>query len=47
MLNILDIIIMVNIILELEEYNLLADMNEDVIVNILDVIILINMILES
>jgi hypothetical protein len=46
MLNILDIIIMVNIILELDDYESLADMNEDGIVNILDVITLINAILE-
>jgi len=45
-LNILDIIIMVNIILELDDYESLADMNEDGIVNILDVITLINTILE-
>ena len=45
-LNILDIIIMVNIILELDDYESLADMNGDGIVNILDVITLINTILE-
>jgi hypothetical protein len=45
-LNILDIIIMVNIILELDDYESLADMNEDGIVNILDVITLINAIME-
>ena len=46
MLNILDIIIMINIILEFDEYESLADMNGDGIVNILDVITLINTILE-
>jgi hypothetical protein len=46
MLNILDVIIMVNIILELDDYQQLADMNEDGIVNILDVITLINTILD-
>ena len=46
-LNILDIIIMVNIILELDDYESLADMNEDGIVNILDVIALINTILDQ
>jgi predicted MPP superfamily phosphohydrolase len=46
MLNILDIIIMVNIILELDDYESLADMNGDGIMNILDVITLINAILE-
>ena len=45
-LNILDIIILVNIILELDDYEYLADMNEDGIVNILDVITLINAILD-
>ena len=39
-------LIMVNIILELDDYESLADMNEDGIVNILDVITLINTILE-
>jgi hypothetical protein len=45
-LNILDIILMVNIILESNDYQLLADMNGDGFVNILDVIALINTILE-
>ena len=45
-MNILDIIIMVNIILLSDDFQLAADMNEDEIVNILDVIILINMILD-
>ena len=47
LLNILDIIIMVNIILELDNYQLLADMNGDGLVNILDVITLMNVILED
>ena len=47
LLNILDIIIMVNIILELDDYQSLADMNGDGIVNILDVITLMNIVLEG
>ena len=38
---------MVNIILELGDYESLADINEDGIVNILDVITLINAILDN
>jgi len=45
-LNILDIIILVNIILEGDDYQLQADMNEDGSVNILDIITLVNIILE-
>ena len=45
-LNILDIIILVNIILEGDDYQLQADMNEDGLVNILDIITLVNIILE-
>jgi hypothetical protein len=45
-LNILDIIIMVNIILEGNDYQLQADMNEDGSINILDIITLVNIILE-
>ena len=45
-LNILDIIILVNIILEGDAYQLQADMNEDGSVNILDIITLVNIILE-
>ena len=37
---------MVNIILGLEEFNALADINEDNDVNILDVVQLINIILD-
>ena len=47
LLNILDIIIMVNIILELDDYQSLADMNGDGIVNILDLITLMNIVLED
>jgi hypothetical protein len=45
-LNILDIIILVNIILDGDDYQLQADMNEDGSVNILDIITLVNIILE-
>ena len=44
-LNVQDIIIMVNIILCIEEYNESADLSEDGIVNVLDVILLMNLIL--
>jgi hypothetical protein len=44
-LNVQDIIIMVNIILGIEEYNESADLSEDGIVNVLDVIQLMNLIL--
>jgi hypothetical protein len=45
-LNILDIIIMVHIILEGDDYQLQADMNEDGFVNILDIVTLVDIILE-
>ena len=45
-LNILDIVILVEIILNSDEFNFAADVNDDGIVNILDVIVLINLILE-
>ena len=44
-LNVQDIIIMVNIILGIDEYNESADLSEDSIVNVLDVIQLMNLIL--
>jgi len=44
-LNVQDIIIMVNIILGIEEYNESADLSDDGIVNVLDVIQLMNLIL--
>ena len=44
-LNVQDIIIMVNIILGIEEYNEAADLSDDGIVNVLDVIQLMNLIL--
>jgi len=45
-LNILDIVILVEIILNSDEFNFAADVNDDGIVNILDVITLLNLILE-
>ena len=45
--NVQDIIIMVNIILGIEEYNEAADLSDDDIVNVLDVIQLMNLILDS
>ena len=45
-LNILDIIILVNIILEGDDYQLQADMNEDGFINILDIVTLVDIILE-
>ena len=44
-LNVQDIIIMVNIVLGIEEYNESADLSEDGIVNVLDVIQLMNLVL--
>ena len=46
-LNVQDIIIMVNIILDIVEYNEFADINDDSIVNVLDVIQLMNLILDN
>ena len=46
-LNVQDIIIMVNIILGIEEYNESADLSDDSIINVLDVIQLMNLILEA
>ena len=45
--NVQDIIIMVNIILGIEEYNEAADLSDDGIINVLDVIQLMNLILDS
>jgi acetyl esterase/lipase len=44
-INILDVVILVNIIMGIEEYNIDGDMNNDSIINILDVVILVNEIL--
>ena len=45
-LNILDIVILIEIILDGDEFNSASDVNSDGIVNILDVITLLNLILE-
>ena len=44
-LNILDVVVIVNLILNEEGYNELADMNGDDDINIQDIIVLINIIL--
>ena len=44
-INILDIIVIINIILNDNDFNVLADMNNDNIINILDVVQLVNTIL--
>ena len=46
-MNLLDVIQSVNIILGLEEYNSLADMNDDGMVNVLDVIQIVSIILNN
>ena len=46
-INILDIILVVNMILGLSEYNELADLNNDDEVNILDIVSLVNIILDA
>ncbi len=46
-LNVQDIIIMINIVLGVVEYNEYADLSGDGIVNILDVIQLMNLILDA
>jgi hypothetical protein len=44
-INVLDIILTVNIILGLDDYNSTADVNGDEIINVLDIVSLINIIL--
>ena len=46
-INILDVILMVNIILNSEEYPEMGDMNGDGGIDILDVILLVNIILSG
>ena len=43
--NILDIVLAVNIILGIDEFNIFADINYDGVINILDVVQLVNLIL--
>jgi len=44
-INVLDIVLVVNIVLNTEDYNFLADLNEDGINNILDIVLLVNLVL--
>ena len=44
-INVLDIILTVNIILGIADYNQNADVNNDTIVNVLDIVSLVNIIL--
>ncbi len=43
--NILDVVLLVNIVLGIEDFNPAGDMNTDGLINVLDVVILVNMIL--
>ena len=45
--NILDVILSINIVLGLSDYNLLSDINEDGIVNILDIVLIVNIVLAN
>ena len=44
--DILDVILLIEIIIEEEDYNLVADVNSDQIIDVLDIILLINRILD-
>ena len=46
-LDVLDIVLLINIILDEEEFVEIADLNEDLMLNILDIVILVNIILEG
>jgi len=43
--NILDVVLLVNIVLGIEDFNPAGDMNTDGLINVLDVVILVNIIL--
>ena len=45
MINILDVVLLVNIVLGIEDFNPAGDLNSDGNINVLDVVILVNMIL--
>jgi len=45
--NVLDIIFVVNIIVNNEDYNILADLNTDDIINVIDIIIIVNIIIDN
>ena len=43
-MNILDVVLLVNMVLS-DEYNAIADLNNDGVINILDIVALVNIIL--
>ena len=45
-LNILDVVLLVNIILNSDDFTSSADLNGDNVVNVLDIVLLVNLILE-
>ncbi len=44
-INVLDVVVLVNIVLGIEDFNPAGDMNNDGLINVLDVVILVNLIL--
>jgi len=44
-INVLDVVVLVNIVLGIEDFNHAGDMNNDGLINVLDVVILVNLIL--
>ena len=44
-INVLDVVVLVNIVLGIEDFNPAGDMNTDGLINVLDVVILVNIIL--
>ena len=46
-INIQDIVLIVNIVLGVDEYDYNADMNQDGIINVMDIVILINFVLDD
>ena len=47
LVNVLDVVAIINMILNLDDYNLLADINQDEIINVLDIILVIDIILNN
>ena len=45
-LNVLDVVVLVNIILNSDDYILSGDMNQDAALDVLDIVILVNLILD-
>ena len=43
--DLLDVVLLVNIVLGIEDFNPAGDMNTDGLINVLDVVILVNIIL--